>query len=96
MSMLDDMQINESALLEPVKEVRVVKPLQFDNHTPQTVGVRRLAAHFPHRHRVRKICGQVSCWLKPGTASSVNHHGPLETRGVRAGRDKACYDGVTD
>jgi uncharacterized RmlC-like cupin family protein len=58
--------------------IRVVKPLQFDYHTPQTSGMRRLAAisHF--------LVGSESLWAgvmlaEPNTASSVHHHGPLET-----------------
>jgi uncharacterized RmlC-like cupin family protein len=59
-------------------EVRVVKPLQFDDHTPQTTGMRRLGAisHF--------LAGSESLWAgimlaEPNTTSSVHHHGPLET-----------------
>ena len=59
-------------------EVRVVKPLQFDNHTPQTNGMRRLAA-ISHL-----LAGSESLWAgimlaEPNTTSSVHHHGPLET-----------------
>jgi uncharacterized RmlC-like cupin family protein len=58
--------------------VRVVKPLQLDDHTPQTVGMRRLAA-VSH-----VLVGSEALWAgvmlaEPGTASSVHHHGPLET-----------------
>ena len=59
-------------------EVRVVKPLQLDDHTPQTNGMRRLAAisHF--------LVGSESLWAgimlaEPNTDSSVHHHGSLET-----------------
>jgi uncharacterized RmlC-like cupin family protein len=59
-------------------EVRVVKPLQFVDRTPQTTGMRRLAAisHF--------LVGSESLWAgvmlaEPNTTSSVHHHGPLET-----------------
>jgi uncharacterized RmlC-like cupin family protein len=59
-------------------EVRVVKPLQFDDHTPQTTGMRRLAA-ISHL-----LAGSESLWAgvmlaEPKTTSSVHHHGPLET-----------------
>jgi uncharacterized RmlC-like cupin family protein len=59
-------------------EVRVVKPLQFNDHTPQTTGMRRLAA-ISHL-----LVGSESLWAgvmlaEPGTTSSVHHHGPLET-----------------
>ena len=59
-------------------EVRVVKPLQFDDHTPQTTGMRRLAA-ISHL-----LVGSESLWAgvmlaEPNTTSSVHHHGDLET-----------------
>jgi uncharacterized RmlC-like cupin family protein len=62
----------------PTMDVQVVKPLQLDDRTPQTAGMRRLAA-IPH---VRG--GSESLWAgvmlaEPDTASSVHHHGPLET-----------------
>jgi uncharacterized RmlC-like cupin family protein len=58
--------------------VQVVKPLQFDDHTPQTTGMRRLAA-ISHT-----LVGAEALWAgvmlaEPDTASSVHHHGPLET-----------------
>ena len=58
--------------------VRVVKPLQFDDQTPQTSGMRRLAAITHVR------VGSEALWAgvmlaEPDTASSVHHHGPLET-----------------
>src|SRR5205809_1641266 len=58
--------------------VQVVKPLQFDDHTPQTTGMRRLAA-ISHL-----LAGSESLWAgvllaEPNTTSSVHHHGPLET-----------------
>ena len=60
------------------REVRVVKPLQLDDHTPQTTGMRRLAAISHIR------VGSEALWAgvmlaEPDTASSVHHHGPLET-----------------
>jgi len=59
-------------------EVHVAKPLQFDYHTPQTTGMRRLAT-ISHL-----LVGSESLWAgvmlaEPNTASSVHHHGPLET-----------------
>ena len=58
--------------------VRVVKPLQFDDQTPQTNGMRRLAAISHH------LVGSDSLWAgvmlaEPATTSSAHHHGPLET-----------------
>lgn len=67
-----------AAILAYDQRVRVIKPLQFDEHTPQTDGMRRLAA-------VSSIlAGSESLWAgvllaEPGTTSSVHHHGPLET-----------------
>jgi len=59
-------------------EVRVVKPLQLDYHTPQTAGMHRLAA-ISHA-----LVGSEGLWAgvmlaEPDSASSVHHHGPLET-----------------
>ena len=59
-------------------EVRIVKPLQFDDRTTQTPGMLRLAA-VSHR-----LVGSEMLWagvmlVEPNTASSVHHHGPLET-----------------
>ena len=62
----------------PITGVKVVKPLQFDDQTPQTTGMHRLAAITHVR------VGSESLWAgimlaEPDTASSVHHHGPLET-----------------
>ena len=59
-------------------DVQLVKPLQFDEHTPQTSGMRRLAAIS------NLLVGSEELWAgvmlaEPNTASSVHHHGPLET-----------------
>jgi len=59
-------------------EVRVIKPLQLDERTPQTTGMRRLVAIS------QPLIGSEALWAgvmlaEPGTASSVHHHGPLET-----------------
>jgi uncharacterized RmlC-like cupin family protein len=68
----------ESALPGQTVGVQVVKPLQFDDHTAQTTGMRRLAA-ISHT-----LVGSEALWAgimlaEPDTASSVHHHGPLET-----------------
>jgi uncharacterized RmlC-like cupin family protein len=59
-------------------EVRVIKPQQLDGKTPQTAGMRRLAAIS------QSMVGSEALWAgimlaEPNTASSVHHHGPLET-----------------
>jgi len=59
-------------------EVRVVKPLQLDDRTPQTDGMRRMAA-ISH-----DLVGSESLWAgtmlaEPNTSSSPHHHGALET-----------------
>ncbi len=63
---------------EQTAEVRVVKPLQFKDHTPQTAGIRRLAAIS------RDLAGSENMWAgvmlaEPGTVSAVHHHGSQET-----------------
>jgi uncharacterized RmlC-like cupin family protein len=60
------------------REVRVIKPLQLNDRTPQTTGMRRLAAIS------NSLVGSEALWAgvmlaEPDTASSVHHHGPLET-----------------
>jgi len=60
------------------KGVRVIKPHQLDHQTPQTTGMERLAA-ISH-----VLVGSEALWAgimlaDPDTASSVHHHGPLET-----------------
>jgi uncharacterized RmlC-like cupin family protein len=67
-----------SAVPGQATRVRVVKPLQFDDQTAQTTGMRRLAA-ISHG-----LVGSEGLWAgvmlaEPDTASSVHHHGPLET-----------------
>ena len=67
-----------SAMPGQAPGVEVVKPLQFDDHTPQTTGMRRLAA-ISH-----DLVGSQGLWAgvmlaEPNSASSVHHHGPLET-----------------
>ena len=59
-------------------ELQVVKPLQFDNQTPQTDGMQRLAGIS------NRLVGSKALWAgvmlaEPNTASTVHHHGPLET-----------------
>jgi uncharacterized RmlC-like cupin family protein len=67
-----------SAEADGTRGARIVKPLQFDDHTPQTAGMRRLAAISDG------LAGSDKLWAgvllaEPGTASAVHHHGPLET-----------------
>jgi uncharacterized RmlC-like cupin family protein len=57
---------------------RVAKPLQFDDHTPQTVGMHRLAAVSGLLAGSQKLWAGVMT-AEPNTASSVHHHGPQET-----------------
>jgi uncharacterized RmlC-like cupin family protein len=72
-------------------EVRVIKPLQLDDRTPQTTGMRRLVAIS------QPLVGSNALWAgvmlaEPGTASSVHHHGPLETVVyVLSGRSKVRW-----
>lgn len=78
MSIERDAPPGGSEVLRPTREVRVVKPLQFDNHTPQTDGMRRLAA-ISHG-----LAGSEALWAgvmiaEPDTESLAHHHGPLET-----------------
>jgi uncharacterized RmlC-like cupin family protein len=78
MSIQVDMRQGESAVPDQAMGVRVVKPLQLDDQTAQTTGMRRLAA-ISHR-----LVGSQGLWAgvmlaEPDTASSVHHHGPLET-----------------
>jgi len=78
MSIPVDIRNGESAILDQAKGVQVVKPLEFDDQTAQTTGMRRLAA-ISH-----VLVGSEAIWAgvmlaEPNTASSVHHHGPLET-----------------
>jgi len=89
------MNTKESATLNvypgQATEVRVIKPLQLDHHTPQTTGIRRLAA-ISHI-----LVGSEALWAgvilaEPNTASSVHHHGHLETVVyVLSGRSKVRW-----
>lgn len=77
MSISDAIQQDEFGAARE-KAVRVVKPHQLDDNTPQTTGMRRLAAIS------QSLAGSESLWAgvmlaEPNTASSVHHHGPLET-----------------
>ena len=74
----DVVRQGESAFPGHANEVRLVKPLQFDDRTPQTPGMLRLAAVS------NGLVGSEALWagvmlVDPDTASSVHHHGPLET-----------------
>jgi uncharacterized RmlC-like cupin family protein len=78
MSIPVDIRDGGAAVPDQAREVRVVKPLQFDDQTAQTTGMRRLAA-ISHG-----LVGSEALWAgvmlaEPDTASSVHHHGPLET-----------------
>jgi uncharacterized RmlC-like cupin family protein len=78
MLICDVMREGESAAPGQPLEVRLVKPLQFDDRTPQTPGMLRLAAVS------RGLVASEALWagvmlVDPDTASSVHHHGPLET-----------------
>jgi uncharacterized RmlC-like cupin family protein len=72
------MRQGRSSVHDPADGVRLVKPLQLDGHTAQTSGTRRLEAISHAR------AGSEALWAgvmlaEPNTASSVHHHGPLET-----------------
>src|SRR5437879_13807319 len=76
-----------------MREVQVIKPLQLDEHTPQTTGMRRLAAIS------NILVGSEALWAgvllaEPNVASSVHHHGPLETAVyVRFARSDVAWGG---
>jgi uncharacterized RmlC-like cupin family protein len=70
---------DESQPVEPVLStgVRVIKPAQFDAHTPQTPGMQRIAAIS------RELTGSQGIWagvtiVAPHVASGKHHHGELE------------------
>ncbi len=71
--------MNPQEPTQPVwQPVRVVKPAQFDAHTPQTPGMQRVAAIS------RELAGSQGIWagvtvVAPHIASSKHHHGELET-----------------
>jgi uncharacterized RmlC-like cupin family protein len=74
---LEDRSLN-AKLSRKLGEVQVIKPLQLDPNTPQTGGMRRLAAITHVR------AGSEALWAgvmlaEPFSASTVHHHGPLET-----------------
>jgi uncharacterized RmlC-like cupin family protein len=78
MSIKNVIQRDEFGGTARAREVRVVKPLQLDDNTPQTAGMRRLAAIS------QSLVGSEALWAgvmlaEPNTASSVHHHGALET-----------------
>jgi uncharacterized RmlC-like cupin family protein len=67
-----------TAMQRKAMEVQVIKPLQFDEATAQTDGIQRLAAIS------NRLVGSKALWAgvmlaEPNTASSVHHHGSLET-----------------
>jgi len=72
------MQQYKPAIPRQANGVRLIKPLQFNDHTPQSSGMLRLE-YVSHG-----LVGSDALWAgimlaEPGTASSVHHHGPLET-----------------
>jgi uncharacterized RmlC-like cupin family protein len=91
------MTIRNSVLEGPIPAagaaagIRVVRPLQLAFNTPQTAGMRRLAA-VSH-----DLVGSEKLWAgvmlaEPNTASTVHHHGPLETVVyVAAGRSRVRW-----
>jgi len=58
--------------------VRLIKPLDLDDQTPQTGGMHRLAA-VSHVLADSKALWAGVMLAEPNTASTVHHHGPLET-----------------
>ena len=72
------MQQDEPAIPRQANGVRLIKPLQFNDHTPQSTGMSRLE-YVSHG-----LVGSEALWAgvmlaEPDTESSVHHHGPLET-----------------
>jgi uncharacterized RmlC-like cupin family protein len=73
--------MTNSAVVTPVDHpagVRVIKPLQLDDNTPQTTGMQRLAG-VSH-----DLVGSERLWAgillaEPNTVSPVHHHGHVET-----------------
>jgi uncharacterized RmlC-like cupin family protein len=86
-----DRRQDGAAVPDQARGVRVIKPLQLDDRTAQTTGMRRLAAISHVR------VGSEALWAgimlaEPDTASSVHHHGPLETVVyVLSGRSKVRW-----
>jgi uncharacterized RmlC-like cupin family protein len=78
MSVSDATRPIQSTDAARAKEVRVVKPHELDDKTPQTAGMRRLAAISRSRSGSEALWAGVM-FAEPNTASSVHHHGPLET-----------------
>jgi uncharacterized RmlC-like cupin family protein len=71
--------------------VRVIKPLDLDDQTPQTAGMHRLAAISQVLVESQALWAGVML-ADPDTASSVHHHGPLETVVyVLSGRSKVRW-----
>ena len=60
------------------QRVRVIKPQQFDDKTPQTPGMQRVAAVS------QQLAGSHGLWagvtvVAPNVASGIHHHGETET-----------------
>jgi uncharacterized RmlC-like cupin family protein len=70
--------INSAALPAGLPEAKIIKPLQFDGHTPQTNGMHRLEAVSGLLVGSEKLWAGVML-AEPNTASNVHHHGPQET-----------------
>jgi uncharacterized RmlC-like cupin family protein len=71
--------------------VRVIKPLDLDDQTPQTAGMHRLAAISHVLVESNALWAGVML-AEPGTASSVHHHGPHETVvNVLSGRSRVRW-----
>lgn len=78
MSMRPQVRQDQDVAQIPTVDVRVVKPFQLDERTPQTSGMRRLAA-ISHVRAGSELLWAGIMLAEPNTASSAHHHGPLET-----------------
>ncbi len=72
------MDTNEAESANVSGGIRIIKPSQFDTNTPQTPGMRRLAAISRDLAGAQGLWGGVTI-VAPNTASSVHHHGATET-----------------
>ncbi|HEV7128387.1 MAG TPA: cupin domain-containing protein [Ktedonobacterales bacterium] len=59
-------------------QVRIIKPQQFDANTPQTPGMRRVAAVSAQLGGSRGLWAGITV-VAPNVASSIHHHGANET-----------------
>jgi uncharacterized RmlC-like cupin family protein len=67
-----------SAMANQTGGVQIIKPLQLNDHTPQTSGLLRLAA-LTHDFVGAEKLGAGVMLLEPNTVSAVHHHGAQET-----------------